>query len=235
MLLGLSACASESSAPFAFSSDISDEERADDVMALQEGERSSSDASEFDAQDALDGTGEVASEFASERVEDSASDGLSVADQESQPPLSASCDIEVRSDDALQKELKLSFEGYEENVFGAAIYGHMLKIWLSEGKSALEILIRMDQSVIPGEIVPGVPGEQAWLVMILDDSQVFSTQPPSGRVTLFSCPDESGELIAGLIEDVVLFDMGTMMPVTVSGSFEVVLGEVEGEPLCTGL
>ena len=149
--------------------------------------------------------------------------------------LTASCDLTVHAGDELRLHLEATYEGYKENVFGAAIYGHMLKIWVSNGEGVLELLIRMDQTTIPGEFVPGVPGDEAWIVMMIGEESVLSTMPPSGLVSLTSCPDAVGVMLAGTVSDVTLFDMGDMTPITVNGSFEVVLGDLEGEAICGGL
>jgi hypothetical protein len=151
------------------------------------------------------------------------------------PLLVASCSVEMTVDEETQTLLDVSVEGFHENEFGAMIYGHMLKIWAGEGSTALEILIRTDQTTLPGEVTPGVPGSHAWLLMMINDAEVYTTQMPSGLVTVSSCPSEEGMLVSGTLSDVVAFEMGTMQPVTLSGSFEVVLGEVVGEALCSGL
>ena len=245
--LGLSACSDAPDAPDAADA-TAGSQRESGVVASDEGDAGASSVSDADGAeeaervDATRAQPEVADAVAPSDVgpPDAVNEGEEALDlvedvEVEAPPLWASCDISVTDQSGVYAQLVSTYEGYGENTFGAAVYGTMLKVWLSEGESAIELLIRMDQTTIPGEIVPGVPGNAAWVVMIIDDSEVYSTQPPSGVITLESCPSEEGALLSGTISGVVLFDMGDMTPVTIEGTFEVVVGDVSGEAICSGL
>jgi len=151
------------------------------------------------------------------------------------PPVIASCTVEMTLNQETETLLDMTYEGFKANQFGAAIYGHMLKIWAGEDFTGIEILIRTDEVDIPGDVVPGVAGGRAWLIMMIDNAEVYATQTASGAVTITSCPSEEGMLVSGTISNVLAFEMGTMMPATLNGTFEVVLGELDGEAVCSGL
>jgi hypothetical protein len=154
---------------------------------------------------------------------------------DAEPPLLASCTVEMTVGDETETLLDATFEGFKENEFGATVYGHMLKVWAGEEGTGLEILIRTEQTKIPGVIIPGTAGSHAWVLMMIGDSEVYTTQTPGGIVTITTCPSEEGTLVSGNISNVVVYEMGTLMPATLNGSFEVVLGHVDGEVICSGL
>lgn len=160
-------------------------------------------------------------------------DAVEVADAGA--PLLASCTVEMTVGDETETLLDMTFEGFEENVFGATVYGHMLKVWAGVEGTGLEILIRTEQTKIPGVIIPGTAGSHAWVLMMIGGSEVYTTQTPGGIVTITTCPSEEGMLVSGNISNVVVYEMGTLMPATLNGSFEVVLGHVDGEVVCSGL
>ena len=173
-------------------------------------------------------------------VEEDSSDSFDALDGASGevdagPPVIASCTVEMTLNQETETLLDMTYEGFKANKFGATIYGHMLKIWAGAESTGIEILIRTDEVDIPGEVVPGVAGGKAWLLMMVDNAEVYATQMASGTVTITSCPSEEGMLVSGTLSNVLVFEMGTMMPATLNGTFEVVLGEVDGEAVCSGL
>jgi hypothetical protein len=151
------------------------------------------------------------------------------------PPLLASCTVEMTVGEETQTLLDATYEGFKENEFGATIYGHMLKVWVGEGLTTLEILIRTDQTTIPGVVIPSGAGSHAWLLVMIENSKVYTTQTAGGIVTITTCPSEEGTLVSGTISNVTVYEMGTFQPATLNGSFEVVLGRVDGEAVCSGL
>jgi hypothetical protein len=151
------------------------------------------------------------------------------------PLLLASCYMEMTVGQETQTLLDLTYEGFKENGFGAMVYGHMLKIWMGEESTGLEILIRTEQTKLPGVVIPDEAGGHAWILVMVEGSQVYVTQIPSGIVTITTCPSEEGTFVSGTISNVTVFEMGTLQPATLNGSFEVVLGRVDGEAVCSGL
>jgi hypothetical protein len=156
------------------------------------------------------------------------------ATEDAGPPLMNHFTLEVTKAGETETALDVSFPGFVVNMFGAEIFGHMLKIWAGDADTQIEILIRTDSATIPGSVQPGLPGSTAWIVMLMDDA-AYSTQMTSGTLVIETCPSTVGTIVHGSIESVMLLDLGAMGTARIDGVFEVVLGAVSGEAICSGL
>ena len=125
-----------------------------------------------------------------------------------------------------------TYEGFEVNTFGAELYGSLLKLWGGDGYAEVGIFIRVDAMAFPGSVTPDVPGNGAWVVLMLGDDAVFSTQMPSGTLTIETCPSALGQMITGHFEEVAIFDLADMSGAYLSGTFDVVLGSLSGDAGC---
>jgi hypothetical protein len=127
-----------------------------------------------------------------------------------------------------------SYTGYEAYVFGAEIYGNLLKLWASEEDTKLEFLIRLDQNELPGSVIPGAPGESAWALLMLGEENAYVTQTNSGSIQLEVCPETEGQLLTGHFDGIPMYSMSGLSTANfkVSGSFELLLGSVSGATYC---
>ncbi|MEC9070790.1 MAG: hypothetical protein VX938_00365 [Myxococcota bacterium] len=128
-----------------------------------------------------------------------------------------------------------SVAGYKANVFGAEVYGQMLKVWGSQNQTGVEILIRLNQVALPGSVTPGSPGGDAWVVVLLDGQDAYVTQLQTGQVVVETCPDTPGMMVTGSLQQLVLFTTTGVgyQTLSVAAEFEVVLGAVYGAVPCT--
>ncbi len=127
-----------------------------------------------------------------------------------------------------------SYTGYEAYIFGAEVYGDLLKLWASEGDTKLELLIRLDQAELPGSITPGPPGESAWALLLLGDGDAYVTQFASGTIEVDACPESAGQLLTGQFDGIPMYSMSGLSTANfkISGTFELLLGSVNGATYC---
>ena len=127
-----------------------------------------------------------------------------------------------------------SFSGYEPYVFGAEVYGELLKLWASEGDTKIEFLVRLDQHELPGSMTPGPPGEDAWALLLLGEENAYVTQSSSGTLQIDVCPQDPGLLLTGQFEGIPMYSMSglTTENFKINGSFELLLGSVNGSTYC---
>ena len=130
--------------------------------------------------------------------------------------------------------LDASYTGYEAYVFGAEVYGDLLKLWASEGDTKLEFLIRLDQNELPGSVTPGPPGESAWALLMLGEENAYVTQSTAGSIQLDVCPETAGQLLTGHFDGIPMYSMSGLSTANfkVSGTFELLLGSVNGSTYC---
>ncbi len=130
--------------------------------------------------------------------------------------------------------LDSSFLGYEPYVFGAEVYGDILKLWASEGDTKIEFLVRLEQNPLPGSITPGPPGGSAWVLMLLGEENAYVTQKSVGAIEIELCPSEVGQLLTGTFEGIPMYSMSGLSTANfkISGSFELLLGSVSGQTYC---
>jgi hypothetical protein len=130
--------------------------------------------------------------------------------------------------------LDASHAGYEAYVFGAEVYGDLLKLWASEGDTKLEFLIRLDQNELPGSFSPGPPGEGAWALLMLGEENAYVTQTTSGTIQIDVCPQTEGQLLTGHFDGIPMYSMSGLSTANfkVSGTFELLLGSVDGATYC---
>ena len=130
--------------------------------------------------------------------------------------------------------LDSSFLGYEPYVFGAEVYGDILKLWASEGDTKIEFLVRLEQNPLPGSITPGAPGGSAWVLMLLGEENAYVTQKSVGAIEIELCPSEVGQLLTGTFEGIPMYSMSGLSTANfkISGSFELFLGSVSGQTYC---
>ena len=130
--------------------------------------------------------------------------------------------------------LDSTFTGYEPYVFGAEVYGDLLKLWASEGDTKIEFLVRLVQNPLPGSITPGPPGGGAWVLMLLGEENAYVTQKSVGALEIDLCPSEEGQLLTGTFEGIPMYNMSGLSTANfkISGSFELLLGSVSGQTYC---
>jgi hypothetical protein len=131
--------------------------------------------------------------------------------------------------------LEATHVGFTPNIFGAQVYGETLKLWASNEEVGIEILVRLDQTTLPGSVTPGAPGGDAWVLLLFGEQDAYVTQASKGTIQIDACPDTPGLMISGQLDSVPLYNMSGMSPgtFTISGTFELVLGSVDGATHCS--
>jgi hypothetical protein len=126
-----------------------------------------------------------------------------------------------------------NFKGYTANLYGAQVYGPMLKIWVSDGDSRMEVLVRLDEVSLPGTMTPVSPGGAAWALFFFYDTDAYISYKSPNALTINTCPTTPGMMINGTIENMLLISLdGQNSNLKVSAEFNVLLGEVIGEVPC---
>jgi hypothetical protein len=125
--------------------------------------------------------------------------------------------------------------GYTPNIFGAQVYGETLKLWGSNEEVGVEILVRLDQTTLPGSVTPGAPGGDAWVLLLFGEQDAYVTQASKGTIQIDACPNTPGLVISGQLDSVPLYNMSGRSPgaFKISGSFALVLGSVDGATHCS--
>lgn len=224
----LTACGAGEAAPVENSADV-----AGDVAGAVDGTTADQVAMDPGASDALQDT----PESQARPTDTHASDGLSMDESAGPdgPPLSDLISHMLLTDPAGEKVyLDASYTGYEAYVFGAEVYGDLLKLWASEDDTKLELLIRLDQHELPGSVTPGPPGDSAWALLMLGEENAYVTQTTSGSIQVEECPEKVGQLLSGHFDGVPMYSMSGLSTSNfkISGSFELVLGSVDGATGC---
>jgi len=156
------------------------------------------------------------------------------AEAEVGPPPVSQFTLYLTSGDETRTLVDATYEGFTAYEFGAEVYGHLLRVWGSDDDASVGVFYRTDDVPLPGSAKPGVPGGVAWLT-IGGDVGIYATQMPGGAIVIENCPAGVGDMIRGRIEGVVAFDLLTMSPSILDGTFEVVLGAVAGNAVCSDL
>ena len=116
----------------------------------------------------------------------------------------------------------------------ASIYGGVLSISVQDGDYGVQVLVRLDALRLPASVSPSLPGSAGWISMISGEEDIYSTQAPSGVITVDSCPQGAGDRIVGSINAVTLAHLTEMSNLAVSGSFDLPLESVDFIPTCDG-
>ncbi len=144
--------------------------------------------------------------------------------------------FEITTGDETRTLIDTTFEGYEANVFGAEVYAQVLKVWGSYEDVHVGIYFRTVDNPLPGSAQPGIPGSGAWVSMLHGKDAVYSTQMLSGGdIVIETCPAAVGDMVRGRVEGVRIYDLLTGAVSTLDGTFEVVLGSLAVDAVCSEL
>ena len=111
----------------------------------------------------------------------------------------------LMQDDALEAPLISVNESHTpNNRLEASVYGGVLGISVQGENYGVQVLVRLDELSLPASVSPSLPGSAGWISMISGEEDIYSTQAPSGVITVDSCPQAVGDRIVGSIDAVTL-------------------------------
>jgi hypothetical protein len=164
---------------------------------------------------------------------DAGSDAMERADPRGLPPNLGSAQFSLLTSDDNEEPLIFIDEPQTPNERVAArVYGGVLTISAQGLGGAVQILVRLEDLVLPDSVTPAIPGSDSWISMVSADDEIYSTQFPSGSITLDSCPQAIGDRVIGAVNQVYLAHLTEMSQLPISGFFDLPLEAIDLIPAC---
>ena len=119
------------------------------------------------------------------------------------------------------------------NVFGAAVAGDVLNLWITASNgTTLTVIVQTTDHALPGTVAVGVPTQSdAWVTMTMVP-MVYNTFEGSGTITVNHCPKLAGDGLTGRFNAVRLKSELDGAEVTLDGTFNLVTASVAGALNC---